>query len=212
MKKLLAVLLALSTLLLFAGCGGMGNGKPDNTTTAATTAATTSAATAGSTQPPKGFLEIFTGGTYHVRARAAGGTVTETFARDGMKASLTTINGIPSKTVLRDGKMHIVTDQRRLVLTTGDLSLAPADVGTAIIDAASSRLGEGTADFAGKSLPYEEYGTDGNKVQCFLEDGRLVGVRTINKDKTVDTEILLLSLDAPAALFDIPSDYMYITA
>jgi len=206
MKKLLAVLVALSMLLLFAGCGGTDDTNPDNTTTAATTT-TSTGNSQNSEQPPKGFLEIFTSGLYHMKAKAAGGELTETFAKDGMKASLTEVDGIPSRTVLRDGKMHIVTDRRRIVLTTDKLNSAPTDVGTAVAAAAASPLGEGTAVFAGKNLPYEEYGTADSKVQCFLEDGKLVGVRSISKGKPVDTEIFLLDQDVPAGKFDIPDYY-----
>jgi len=208
MKKLLAVLIALSMLLLFAGCGGTDDSKPDDTTTAVTATTTT---TAGSSQPPKGYLEIFTSGTYHMRTRAADQTITETFAQDGMKASLTEVNGIPARTVLRDGKMYIITDSRRIALVTDRLDSAPTDVGTAIAAAASSPLGEGTADFAGRTLPYEEYGTAGSKVQCFLHDGRLAGVRTISGGKTIDTEILLLDQTISASRLEIPDFYTQIT-
>ena len=211
MKKLLAVLVALSMLLLFAGCGG---GNPDNTTTTAeiTTAAATTGTgnTQNSEQPPKGYLEIFTSGTYYMNARDSDGVITETYAKGGMKASLTQANGVASRTVLRDGKMYIITDRQGIVLVTDKLSSAPADVGAEVAAAAPSYLGDGIADFAGKSLPYQEYGSANDKVQCFLADGTLVGVRSINKSKTTDTAILMLNQGVPDSRFEIPVAYAQI--
>jgi hypothetical protein len=68
--------------------------------------------------------------------------------------------------------------------------------------------GSGTAEFNGKSLPYQEY-TDpsGDKAQYFTDGDKLAGVRSATAGVNVDIVILELDQNVPDNVFDMPSGY-----
>ena len=206
MKKIFALLIALTMLLLFAGCGTNSKSK-DTTTTAAATAAAAADAQ-NSEAAPKEFLDILRSGTWHMKYKTTqtGDTVTEFFAKDGKRASIIETGGVTSRTLVYDGKMYAISDKAQSVFYTDKVD-ASMSVVPNINDFV--RIGEGTAAFAGKNLPYEEYGAGSNIVRYFNDGGKPAGIRTVTGSKTVDIEILSLDQEVPEDVFKIPSNYQF---
>ena len=66
--------------------------------------------------------------------------------------------------------------------------------------------GSGTASFAGKNLPYEEYTEGHDKAQFFIDGNKLAGIRSITSaGQTVDTVITVLDQAVPDNVFNVPS-------
>ena len=156
------------------------------------------------------FFKMFSSGNYHMKAQMLGGEVDEstieTYVKDDRMASVISAAGEATRIIIRDNKTYIIIDSARMVI------VAPLDNSseTGRIETEGMRFtGSGTAIFAGKSLPYEEYSSpDGIEAQYFLDGNRLAGIRNIvDREGTIDIVILELDQNVPNNVFDIPSGY-----
>lgn len=67
--------------------------------------------------------------------------------------------------------------------------------------------GSGTGELFGTPCPYEEYGTDAGDVRFFFDGNKLVGFESSAQGVTVQMEILEMSKNIPAGMFDVPDGY-----
>ncbi|MCL1864949.1 MAG: DUF4412 domain-containing protein [Spirochaetes bacterium] len=159
------------------------------------------------------FFKMFSSGTYHMKAKMAGGGMgieMESFVKGGDSATIMKVIGQNTRMVSKDKKMYMINDSAKTV------TVIPVQTGSSedpIKTDGMKLTGSGTAKFNGKDLPYEEYSDGkGNKVQYFLDGSKLAGIRNIINSKTVDIVILVLDQDVPAGVFDIPSGYKQVGA
>jgi len=230
MKKLLipalVLALVLSVVLVFAACGNKDEPVDDGGNEALTTIAedfvpevidddaeiTEPDAPAAPGKAAQ-YFALMAGGTYHMQSKleAAGvESITDTYIKDGMTAIETEAMGQKTRIVTRDNKSYTIMDATKMIM----VSEVPADQASAAEEAEAihafvpTRSGEGTAEFDGKTLPYEEYGIEGAVSQYFFDGDRLAGIRSIAKgDTSVDIVILALDDNVPDSVFEIPTDY-----
>ena len=155
------------------------------------------------------FFRIFSSGTYHMKAMVTESGLTidmEINMKNGMTATIVTMQGETIRTILRDNKAHMIMDSEEMVM------IMPAGAETAGGGGVSTDgmrpSGSGTAQFGGRSLPYEEYrDAKGDRTQYFLDGTRLAGIRSISGSVTVDMVISELNQNVPNNVFDIPQGY-----
>ena len=152
------------------------------------------------------FIKIFASGTYHMKASmTAAGVKTdmEVFTKGGRIASVMSSQGETARMVMKDNKTYIIMDSAKMILVT------PIQEGsdTGAVDTSKMAFtGSGTANFAGKNLPYEEYTSGSEKTQFFIDGNKLAGMRTIVPGEgNVDTVISVLDQNVPDSAFNIPS-------
>jgi hypothetical protein len=162
------------------------------------------------------FIRIFDSGTYHIKASlsitGAKGTTTdimddvEVYSRGGTTAGVMSMAGISTRVVLKDKKTYSITDKPLKMVI---ISSSSQDAGGQLPKVETGKLtytGSGTAVFAGKSLPYDEYqDTAGVKSQYFVNGNKLAGIRTITGKGNEDMVISVLDQNVPNNVFDIPN-------
>jgi len=153
------------------------------------------------------FLKTFVSGTYHMKARTtSGGTTAEMdiFSKGDM-VSVSSTQGDFSRMIIRDNKMYMIMESQKMILVTPAQN-ASDTVGTVETEGLVY-TSAGTASFAGKNLPYEEYSTkDGSKVQYFIDGNKLAGMRNITPgENPEDVVILALDQNVPDSAFSVPT-------
>ena len=157
------------------------------------------------------FFKTFSSGTYHMKTAtlAAGvNTEMELFIKGDMVATTMSSQGETVKTIIRDNKAYMIMEQMKMIMITPSQGIASTG---AINTAGISFTGSGTAVFAGKNLPYEEYADNNSiKSQFFIDGNRLAGIRNISSAAgTFDMVISVLDQNVPDSVFNIPaSGYM----
>ena len=154
------------------------------------------------------FFRIFESGTYHMKARmiSNGAEIpTEINARDGMVAATTTTMGMTTRMILRDNRTYVIIDALRMITVMPLMSTIEAGG----VETNQMRFNNtGTAIFDGINLQYDEYSNpEGARVQYFVDGDRLVGIRSISGEISVDFIISELNQNVPNNVFDIPSGY-----
>ena len=153
-------------------------------------------------------LKVFTSGTYHMKSSMSGGGMTsemEVFVKGERFATVISAKEGKSRIIVRDNKSYIINDSEKMIIVSpsGDKS----DAGAVDTDALVFS-GSGTASFAGKNLPYEEYKTDDGKMQYFIDGNKLAGMRNITPGQgNIDIVILALDQNVPDSVFTVPSGY-----
>jgi hypothetical protein len=183
----------------------------DATEATSSTSPETSAKTkaAGEGTLTKDILDIYSGGKYHLKYKmktAAGDTAADTYIKGDKMATEMVIAGIATRTVISDGFAYLIMDAAKMVVKSAYDSANAAASGVA--DPSNMRFaGSGKEEFAGESLDYEQYDSNGVQTYYFVKDGGLKGIRTVNRGVTTDMEILSIDKKVPAGVFDIPADY-----
>ena len=154
------------------------------------------------------FFKIFTSGTYHMKAKTTVGKTTtevEIYCKGGMTAVVTSAEGESMRIVSKNNKTYMIFETSKMIM------LAP-EGGQGFKKPETEKItftGTGTAVFAGKSLPYDEYANaDGTKSQYFVDGNKLAGIRNIApKEGISDIVISVLDQNVPNTIFDIPDGY-----
>jgi hypothetical protein len=114
------------------------------------------------------------------------------------------VSGISTRVVLKDNKTYSITDMPLKMVI-----ISPQGADGQLPKVESGKItytGSGTAVFAGKSLPYDEYqDIAGVKSQYFVSGNKLAGIRTITGRGNEDLIISVLDQNVPNNVFDIPS-------
>jgi hypothetical protein len=215
MKKTVTIILSCILLFGITACGGSGSGNNNNSTNDgnenSNNAGTENAGFNNDGAAAK-YFNMFSGGTYHMKAKMVGGgmeSTMETYMKDDKWAALMAMEGNTGKMVSKDNKFYIINDDAKTVMIS---KTTPSSGNSGGIETAGMTFtGSGTAMFNGKNLPYEEYSDgEGNKAQYFLDGDKLAGIRNINEEMTMDIIILVLDQDVPDSVFDIPGNYQKI--
>jgi len=153
------------------------------------------------------YFNMLSSGNYHMVAKMMEGrteTTIETFARGELMASTITVQGEITRVVYKDRKSYMILDSAKMIMITAMNN--PSEAKSVKTDGMRF-TGSGTARFNGKDLPYDEYsGTNGEKVQFFVDGNNLAGIRNIiPRQNAVDLVILTLDQNIPNNAFDIPT-------
>ena len=151
------------------------------------------------------YMKTFSGGTYHMKAymtESGARTDMEIFTKGGRIASTVSVSGQTTRIIVRDNKTYMIMESMKMIIVTAMQDISQTG---AVNTAGMSYTGSGTAGFAGKNLPYEEYLSDGNKTQFFYDGNTLAGIRNIISGKTVDTVVTALDQNIPDNVFNVPS-------
>ena len=157
-------------------------------------------------------FRIFDSGTFYMKSRVLAGDTAadvETYTKDGMMASTVTVQGQQiSRTILRDNKMHVIMDAQGMVMVMPPEAGVEVPGREGVNTNGMKPSGSGTAQFNGRSMPYEEYrDAKGNRVQYFLDGARLAGIRSIIGRDAIDIVVSELNQNVPNNVFDIPRGY-----
>jgi len=153
------------------------------------------------------YLKIFSGGTYHMAASMTADNVstnTEIFVKGDLFASAMSSPAGNVRIVSRDKKTYMIMESTKMIMVTA----AQDKSRTGAVDAGSLKFtGSGSAVFAGKNLPYEEYtANDNGKVQFFVDGNKLAGMRNIIPGQpAVDVVISALDQNVPDSVFTVPT-------
>jgi len=163
----------------------------------------------------KDILKLFEGGTYHMKLKFKNGPLDmscDMYSKYNMAAIEMDLMG-PRRIVYKYGKVYSISDTQKTVSVTeaGSESQMPMGMGLDIgANYASLKyIGEGSGSFLGKTYSYDEFeSAEGEKMLFFVENEKLVGIRSIDKTgRATDIEVLSLDQNVPNSVFDIPTDY-----
>jgi hypothetical protein len=223
MKKIIAsLLLLLLVASMMGGCGGSKDASGSDTPEAAQAEQTADAAgnsggesaNAGSVNTEglgdllsSAYVDMMKNKEYMMKYKTTmdnGGqsiVLESTMAVSGDKiAAISKGGGMDGTVIMKDGKVYMVDDTNKTVVvmaqTQGD------DPGT--IDASDiTFVGTGKED----GLVYEEYLASGAQLKYYFDGKKLVKMVMDINGQTMVMEILEMSKDVPASMFDIPSGY-----
>ena len=194
-----------------AATGGAGNDSPSVTADPAGDAVNTAESSDPAVGAAAGFFDMFSGGNYHMKAvMTIEGieTTMETYAKDDMVAMIMDVEGISSRTLVRDDMVYIISDESKTYMTIPVASDGPAVQGEDLVTAGMKPTGSGRDEFNGRTLPYEEYSDeDGNTTQFFMDGATLAGTRSIIGGIVMEFVIISLDNNIPAGVFDLPAGY-----
>lgn len=228
----MAIMLAVS---LLAGCAGT-SGQPSNTAQPSGTSPQASPPASGQQQTPSvpsapqessggaatdgmsgkladAYIGMFSSGTYYMKYRTSqeieGGkmdAVLEMAVNGGDSAMITETEGMSMHMIFKENKMYMVSHEEKTVMV---MQANPSQQGGGDTFPESGFVfkGDGTAELFGTPRPYEEYGTDSGDVRFFFDGGKLAGFESSAEGMTVQMEILEMSENIPAGMFDIPDGY-----
>jgi len=225
-KKLLIFIALLLSVSLIAGCGGgsSGSGSSDTAQNSDQTSQNSDQTSQGAGQGTDvsglgdklaaAYIDMFEGGKYYMKAKMeteySGQTqeVAQEVAVDGDNfASISSVGGQTIKMIIKDNKMHMVSDASKTD-TVMPVNPSTETSDGALPDAGYTYTGSGTAELLGVSHQYEEYSVAGGGTVRFYFDGsNLVGFESASDGVSVQMEILEISGNIPAGMFDIPADY-----
>ena len=211
MRKTVTIILSCVLLFGITACGNSSSSN-NNSSNENSNDANAENSSCNSDSGAAKYFNIFSGGTYHLKAKMVGGGMSstmETYMKGDQWAALMEMEGGSSKMVRKDNKFYIISDEAKTVMISK--STPPTGNSGGIETNGMTRTGSGTALFNGKNLSYEEYSnSDGFKAQYFLDGGKLAGIRNVHEEMTMDIIILVLDQDVPDSVFDVPSNYQKI--
>lgn len=230
MKKILALLLVLVMLLAMTmtGCGGSKgtaeSDQPDSTQneqreeTAKADADAEAAVTEGMGELlSAAYVDMMKNNEYLMKYKATmdyDGQAMEIETTMAVKgddmAMISNMQGTESTIIIQDDIVHMVDHASKTVTSwTQSQGTAGMDTGmdTGAIDTDGiTYLGNGKED----GLVYEEYETADNNVKYYFDGKELVKISVVTEGQTMEMEILEMSKDVPASMFEIPGGYQKI--
>jgi outer membrane lipoprotein-sorting protein len=223
MKKIRVMLLTvlLISSMLFAGCGGSDSGaatgqsEPAGETEEKTTADTAKADTEGMGDLlSAACVDLMKSNEYLMEYKFTmeyGGQTVEaesTLAKKGDDmAVISDMSGIESTMIFKGDKMYMVDHNSKTVTVLAQENGNAASMKSGSVDMeGAAYLGTGKED----GLVYEEYSTDGGNIKYYFSGKDLVKMAFTVDGQTMMMEILELSKDVPASMFEIPPEYQVI--
>jgi len=153
------------------------------------------------------FLKIFESGTYYMKATMVEDSMrieTEVYMKGNRLATTTQAGGETMRMIMRDNKAYMIMEEAKMIIITPAMDMYDS----AAVDISGMTFRRsGTATFAGKNLPYEEYShDDGETSQFFIDGNRLAGIRSITPgENPSDMIISVFNQNVPDSVFNIPS-------
>ena len=224
MKKILAILLVLTLALAMAmtGCGSDGASDADQT----------DAEQRGQTEETAGTEDVDTGGmgellssayvdmmknkeylmtkkaTMNFEGQAMEMEATVAVKGDDM-AITSSGEGFESTTIVKGDTIYMVDHAGKTVTSFTQPQGQPSATDMGTFDAEGiTYVGTGSED----GLVFEEYQTDDYNIKYYFDGKDLVKIALFNGDeKSMEMEILEMSNNVPADMFEIPAGYQQIT-
>jgi len=142
-----------------------------------------------------------------------GETITETvsLAKDGENYAISMKgNEGEYRIIYKDGVTYMIIEAEKIVMEqTGGQDvvfgmLKEQDEMAEMLGKYSNieKVGSGTGEIDGKTLPYEEYDSDGYKSKIYMENGQIYAMETENQIKIIKNA----SKSVPAGTFEIPTE------
>ena len=222
MKKILTLLLALALILVLAltltGCGGTETSDSEKPEVAQTEedpedANTTADADAeGLGDLLSGtYVDMMKNNEYLMTYKATmdfDGQSTEvesTIAVMGDDMAMTSnMQGIESVIIIKNDTIYMVDHASKTVTSMAQPPGETSGMETGAIDMEGiTYIGSGKED----GLVYEEYSTAETNVKYYFDGKELKKIATTIGEQTIVMDILELSTDVPASMFDIPAGY-----
>ncbi|MDR0839908.1 MAG: hypothetical protein LBN26_00755 [Christensenellaceae bacterium] len=229
-KKLLALALALVLALSLVACGGnppaaVDNGSPvpaqaepaQPAPEAPAPAETEAQAPAEGGQAMSSLISWMKSGTFSYdfdMTSEGGGQKTQasgSMAMDGNNIAITTETTaegqkIKAKIIIKDGTTYIIDDMSKTILIMANAG-AEMTGGIASDYSDIALVGSGTGEINGKTLPYEEYASEGVTIKYYLEGGQVYGTESEYEGYKTVMIITNPSNKIPAGAFDLPAGY-----
>ncbi|MDR3365085.1 MAG: hypothetical protein LBS91_09130 [Clostridiales Family XIII bacterium] len=235
MKKILMVGLALALVFALAACGGGGGGDTDAPIAPPAGASDAPAETGSAPEGPAqdtapapaesaaggqamdSLIGWMAGGTfsYDFELTSEGGgqmvTATGSMAADGGNIAVkqsATVEGqqTESRVIIKDGATYVIDDTSKLVIKMAN---AGAEITSGMMTDYSgiTKVGEGTGEVGGKTLPYEEYTAEGASVRYYMDGGQVSAI--VSEYEGYKSTMLVSNPknSVPAGAFDIPEGY-----
>jgi len=200
MKKVLILMLCGILMLSVTACGKKDNDSdPDKKDKQNTNSTAVDASD---------YFNVFSNRNYHMRLRLiveeVEGTI-EVYVKDDKVSTTTIIEDDISRMLILKNRTYILMDDDKLM---NILDIAVTKDTGAIETGNLTKKGTGRDEFDNRELPYDEYldNNDG-KVRFFLENNKLVGIRTIDNGDIRDMIIDVFDKNIPDNIFDIPKNY-----
>ena len=223
MKKfsIIALLLLLSLALLTA-CGGDKAAEPEavnppgESEAAETTATETATATGDDVNPMIRWMQEGKFSFDFTQISDISGTRVEStgsMAVDGENVAMTmqmNMGGlvINTRTIVKDGTAYIISDEAKSIIVMSGLT-DDATGGVATDYSGIVKVGNGTGEIEGRTLPYEEYAdsASGISVKYYLDGNQVYGY--VTEANSIKATMLIKNPknDAPASAFELPSGY-----
>jgi hypothetical protein len=119
-----------------------------------------------------------------------------------------TASGVESDMVIKDGKTYVINHAEGTILVLpnehSDTTIQEPIVAYDNLPISS----EGTGNFLGRTLKYEEYDYNGEKIKYYFENEKIVGIESSDDSGKYYIEVLELTKNIPKGMFDLPSDYV----
>jgi hypothetical protein len=130
-------------------------------------------------------------------------------AVDGKNIAMESVNGEEtSNIVIKDGKTYMINHKDATVfVVSNEENETTLEEPIAAYDELPLP-NEGTGDFLGKNLKYEEYEIAGEYIRYYFDNNKIVGIESSDDSGKYYIEILELTKDVPTGMFDIPADYV----
>jgi hypothetical protein len=124
-------------------------------------------------------------------------------------ASEMTVEGqtVKARVIIKDGTTYIVDDVNKFIMTAP--SGMDATQGMMTDYSGIAKIGEGTGEIGGKTLPYEEYAESetGATIRYYLDGGQVYGIESEYEGYKTVMIISNPKNSAPAGAFDLPEGY-----
>lgn len=118
----------------------------------------------------------------------------------------TSMPGAESHMVFKGNKAYFIDHHAKTVMAIESANMEDMDNGEIDTDGLAYK-GEGKGDFLGKTLPYEEYSTEGGTIKYYFDGKKLAGMEVTVEGITQILEILAFNDSYPSDIFTIPSGY-----
>lgn len=134
--------------------------------------------------------------------------VTATVATAGDDTAMTSSGeGLETTMIIKDDKVHMVDHASKSVMSWAQTQETEDQLETGAIDADEmTYLGSGNED----GLIYEEYSTEDGSVKYYFDGKELVKIAVTNEEGIMVMDIIEISNEVPASMFEIPSGYQVI--
>lgn len=205
MKRFAAALLIILLLAVGVyGCGGGSNSKETEKEENGQVSSRLSEAYAKMMNDGKYLMEIIT--TVELEDQMA--KVEMSMAVDGDNVAITTSsNGTKSTMITKGDKLYIIDHENKTIIIMDE---GVEDMNEAAKTTEVSGLKFEKAGQEG-GLQYEQYATDSGKIYYYFEGSQLKKIKYVAEDGAVsEMEIVKMTKDFPASLFDIPTGYQKI--
>jgi len=161
------------------------------------------------------YIELMKSGKYLIHYK-----VTNSMAGESMTAEITTAvdgetiaatmvaEGAKTRSLIKDGAAYLIDDENKTYMKMdlgSDMPLNESEMFENTADLAY--VGSGTDKVDGRSLPYEEYGVEGETLRFYMDGKTLYAITSKTGADLVEMVILEFTDKIPDGMMDLPEGY-----